>query len=101
MDFFAWPTLRDRLVSEHSTIFQTSNLSHSYSHYLSFDWPFAFEDAFFYDDATACYYPSPLFERYHGDLRHWSVREEFYEKFPEMRGDIEGDQRRFGGSLGT
>jgi len=23
------------------------------------------------------------------------VREEFYEKFPEMRTDIEGDRRRF------
>ncbi|KAL1649772.1 hypothetical protein SLS61_006149 [Didymella pomorum] len=95
VDFFAWPTLRDRLVSQHSSIFQTSALSHVYSRYLKFDWPFAFEDAFFHDEVTDYYYPSPLFERYHGDLRHWSVREEFYEKFPEMRTDIEGDRRRF------
>ncbi|KAF2626000.1 hypothetical protein BU25DRAFT_396170 [Macroventuria anomochaeta] len=101
VDFFAWPTLRDRLLSQHSSIFQTSALSHVYSHYLRFDWPFAFEDAFFHDEATGHWYPSPLFERYHGDLRHWSVREEFYEKFPEMRTDIEGDQRRFGESLGA
>ena len=101
VDFFAWPTLRDRLVSQHSSIFQTSTLSHVYSRYLRFDWPFAFEDAFFRDEATGYYYPSPLFERYHGDLSHWSVREEFYEQFPEMRRDIEGDRRRFGESLGV
>jgi hypothetical protein len=29
------------------------------------------------------------------------VTEEFYEKFPEMRTDIEGDRRRFGGDLGV
>jgi hypothetical protein len=34
-------------------------------------------------------------------LRYWSVREEFYEKFPEMRGDIEGDQRNLGDNLGA
>ena len=99
VDFFAWPTLRDRLVSQHSSIFQTSALSYVYSRYLRFDWPFAFEDAFFHDEATGYYYPSPLFERYHGDLSHWTVEEEFYEKFPEMRADIEGDRRRYGESL--
>lgn len=70
-----------------------------YSRYLKFDWPFAFEDAFVYDEATGYYYPNPLFERDHGDLGHWSVREEFYEKFPEMRTDIEGDRRRFAEEL--
>lgn len=101
IDFFAWPTFRDRLVSEHSSIFQTSALSHAYSHYLRFDWPFAFDDAFFQDEGTGKFYPSPLFERFHGDLSHWTVSEEFYEKFPEMRTDIEGDRRKFGGSLGV
>ncbi|KAF9698912.1 hypothetical protein EKO04_002756 [Ascochyta lentis] len=101
VDFFAWPTLRDRLVSQHSSIFQTSTLSHVYSRYLRFDWPFAFEDAFYYDDARGRYHPSPLFERYHGDLRRWNVTEDFYDKFPDMRGDIEGDRRRFGASLGA
>ncbi|KAF1934302.1 uncharacterized protein M421DRAFT_88290 [Didymella exigua CBS 183.55] len=101
IDFFAWPTLRDRFVSQHSSIFQTSALSHVYGRYLKFDWPFAFEDAFFHDEATGYHYPSPLFERYHGDLRYWSVANEFYEKFPEMRADIEGDRRRFAEDVGV
>ncbi|KNG45834.1 hypothetical protein TW65_07412 [Stemphylium lycopersici] len=135
VDFFAWPTLRSRLLHSHTTICATSALSCCYSRYLRFDWPFAFEDAFLCegedgggaggggggDDlvyqtnggdqvngsgsesgsgsgrqgkGSKRYYPSPLFERYHGDLRYWRVDDKFYEAFPEMRGDIEGDRRR-------
>lgn len=101
VDFFAWPTLRDRLVSQHSSIFQTSALSHVYKSFIKFDWPFAFDDAFFRDEVTGQHRPTPLFESYHGDLRRWSVTEEFYAKFPEMRTDIEGDRRRFGKDLGV
>jgi len=28
-------------------------------------------------------------------MRYWTVTEKFYEKFPEMRADIEGDRRAF------
>jgi hypothetical protein len=96
IDFFAWPTLRDRLVQTHPEIFQTTDLSRCYSHYLKFDWPFSFEDAFFFDELGQMYYPSPLFERYHRDLKYWCVGEKFYESFPEMRSDIEGDRKLFG-----
>ncbi|KAF2192553.1 hypothetical protein K469DRAFT_554014 [Zopfia rhizophila CBS 207.26] len=95
VDFFAWPTLRDRLVQVHNEIFQTQDLSHCYSHYLHFDWPFSFEDAFFFDELLQRYYPSPLFERYHRDLKYWTVTDKFYEKFPELMSDIEGDRRLF------
>ncbi|KAG9187897.1 hypothetical protein G6011_05768 [Alternaria panax] len=96
LDFFAWPTFRSRLLHHHTTIFQTSTgagLSSCYSRFLRFDWPFSFEDAFFLDEGTGTHYPSPLFERYHGDLKYWSVDEQFFDTFPEMRGDIEGDRR--------
>ncbi|KAF2467256.1 uncharacterized protein BDR25DRAFT_376162 [Lindgomyces ingoldianus] len=95
LDFFAWPTLRDRLVQKHTEIFQTQELSRCYSHYLRFDWPFTFEDAFFFDEMVQAYYPSPLFERYHRDLKYWTVTDKFYELCPEMMSDIEGDRRRF------
>ncbi|KAF1947208.1 hypothetical protein EJ02DRAFT_417803 [Clathrospora elynae] len=90
LNFFAWPSLRSRLLSNHSSIFQTSNLLTCYSRYLRFDWPFAFEDAFIMDQATGGHVPSPVLEKYHGDLRRWGVGERFYEEFPEIRGDIEG-----------
>ncbi|KAF2802915.1 uncharacterized protein BDZ99DRAFT_548152 [Mytilinidion resinicola] len=96
LDFFAWPTLRDRLVSTHSTLFRSGDLSYCYSRYLKFDWPFSFDDTFFFNEAAGCYYPSPLFERYHRDLRFWTLGEEFFERFPEMRGDVEGDRGLYG-----
>jgi len=96
LDFFAWPTLRSRLLNNHATIFQNTDLSCCYSRYLRFDWPFPIEDAFFLDDSSGNHYPSPLFERYHGDLKYWSVDEKFFDTFPEMRGDIEGDRCRGG-----
>jgi hypothetical protein len=95
VDFFAWPTLRDRLVQNHAEIFQNGDLSKCYSQYLRFDWPFAFEDAFFFDERSGTHYPSPLFERYHRDLKYWTVDPQFYDRFPEMMTDIEGDRRRF------
>jgi uncharacterized protein YfbU (UPF0304 family) len=95
IDFFAWPTLRDRLVQNHEEIFQNGDLSKCYSEYVRFDWPFSFEDAFFYDERQGTHYPSPLFERYHRDLKYWTVDPKFYERFPEMITDIEGDRRRF------
>jgi hypothetical protein len=49
------------------------------------------------DEETGSYYPSPLFERYHGDLGSWGVDERFFERFPEMREDIEGDRKAVGG----
>lgn len=45
--------------------------------------------------------PVPLFEYYHNDLKNWSMREGFYDEFPEMRGDIEGDGREFGVRCGV
>jgi hypothetical protein len=72
-----------------------------YKSFIKFDWPFAFDDAFFLDEVTGQHHPNPLFESYHNDLRRWSVTEEFYEKFPEMRTDIEGDRRRFSEDLGV
>lgn len=95
VDFFAWPTLRDRLVQNHQEIFKNGDLSRCYSEYVRFDWPFAFEDAFFYDERAGQHYPSPLFERYHRDLKYWTVDPKFYQRFPEMKSDIEGDRRRF------
>jgi len=95
VDFFAWPTLRDRLVQNHTTIFQNGDLSKCYSEYLRFDWPFAFEDAFFLNEELGEWRPSPMFEKHHSDLKYWSVDRAFYRRFPEMEGDIEGDRGRF------
>lgn len=96
VDFFAWPSLRMRFLAEHPTLSQNTDLARAYTRYLRFEWPFSFEDAFFLDDATGTYHPSPLFERYHRDLKYWKMDEAFYQRFPEMRADIEGDRSKYG-----
>ena len=117
IDFFAWPGLRDRLVSHHAHYFanppksrqpkQTSwrdfpptapaevkddptagiaDFSVAYQHHFRFSWPFTFDDAYLYDTATGEYSISPMFERYHSDLKYWGVEPVFFEKFPEFKG---------------
>ncbi|KAF9735342.1 hypothetical protein PMIN06_010895 [Paraphaeosphaeria minitans] len=90
IDMFAWPPLRNRLVHRHHALFRNSQLSRNYARFLRFDWPFSFEDTFYRDDAVGGWLPSPLFERYHGDVRSWTVEERFWEGLEELRGDIEG-----------
>ncbi|KAJ4988950.1 hypothetical protein SVAN01_05574 [Stagonosporopsis vannaccii] len=101
VDFFAWPTLRNRLLTEHSSIFRTSMLSRMFQRHFKFDWPYAVEDAFFFDETTGYHRPSPLFERYHGDLKYWKLDEGFYDEYPQLRSDIDGDRRTFTKDVGA
>jgi hypothetical protein len=69
---------------------------------LRFAWPFSFEDAFFQPDGeSASWIPSPLWERYHADLQHWKLDDGFFDRFPEVRGDVEGDWVAFAGTTTT
>lgn len=95
IDFFAWPTLRNRLLTEHRSVFRTSTLSRMFQRYFKFDWPYSIEDAFFFDEEIGYYRPSPVFERYHDDLKYWTLGEGFYDKYPQLRSDIDGDRRTF------
>ena len=86
----AWPSLRDRLVHHHDRLFGDSKLANAYANYLHFDWPFSFEDTFCFDETIQGWYPSPIFERYHSDVRCWTVSEAFWDGLEELRSDIEG-----------
>lgn len=43
---------------------------------------------------------SPLFERYFSDLQYWGMERAFFERFPELRGDMAGYDGRIGGEVG-
>ncbi|USP82562.1 hypothetical protein yc1106_09836 [Curvularia clavata] len=92
IDLFTWPSLRSRFLSQHSLLSRSNVLSFYYRNCIRFDWPFRFEDTFFHDDVSGSYLPSPLFEMYGSNLKNWMMDERFYENFPEMRADIEGDR---------
>ncbi|CZR67335.1 uncharacterized protein PAC_17234 [Phialocephala subalpina] len=88
IDFFVWPALRDRLVETHHDYFTTSDFSIYFRNYYKFSWPFPFEDTYIYCKDTNTYQLSPVFERYHRDLKYWGVEKPFLEKFPELAQDI-------------
>ena len=56
----------------------------AFQRYFRFDWPFSFEDTFHFDHQTSSYYPSPLFERYHKDLKYWTMDQAFFQMFPSV-----------------
>jgi len=94
IDFFPWPSLRDRLVRHHNYYFATTEFSVQYRLHFKFAWPFAFEDTYNIDPITKEYQISSLFDQYHRDMKCWSLEPEFFEKFPELIGEItvfEGD----------
>lgn len=41
-----------------------------------------------FDDELDQYAPTPLFERYHKDLRSWKMDRSFLERFPDLAYDI-------------
>ena len=88
IDFFPWPALRDRLVRHHNYYFATSEFSVHYRQHFKFSWPFGFDETYRYDPLTNKYQISPLFERYHRDVRCWSLEKVFFQKFPELIGEI-------------
>lgn len=64
------------------------DFSAAFQRYFRFDWPFSLEDTYQVDAGTGEYYPSPLFERYHRDLKYWTMDPAFFRQFPEMAEDI-------------
>jgi hypothetical protein len=75
-------------VRHHNYYFADSEFSVQYRQHFKFSWPFGFDDTYYYDPSTRTYRISPLFERYHRDIRSWSLEQVFFKKFPELIGEI-------------
>ncbi|KFZ18029.1 hypothetical protein V501_01416 [Pseudogymnoascus sp. VKM F-4519 (FW-2642)] len=88
VDFFVWPALRDRLIDSNHNYFATGDFSAYFRRHYKFSWPFSFQDTYVYDGASNTYQMSPMFARYHRDVKYWGVERPFLEKFPELAGDI-------------
>jgi hypothetical protein len=89
IDFFAWPGLRDKMVRNHAQYFQTQDFSEAYRQHFKFVWPFSFEDTYVYDEESDTYRPTPLFEKYHRDLKNWRFEKSFFKKYPELLEAVE------------
>ncbi|OCK78702.1 hypothetical protein K432DRAFT_257390, partial [Lepidopterella palustris CBS 459.81] len=68
--------------------YSTEEFSLAFQSSFHFKWPFSFEDTYMFDDELDQYAPTPLFERYHKDLRSWKMDRSFLERFPDLAYDI-------------
>lgn len=82
------PALRDRLIDSNHSYFATSDFSAYFRRHYKFSWPYSFEDTYVFDRELNTYQMSPMFARYHRNIKYWGVERPFLEKFPELAGDI-------------
>lgn len=82
------PALRERLIDNNHSYFATSDFGAHFSRYYKFHWPYSFEDTYVYDSAADTYRITPIFERYHRNIKYWGVEKPFLERFPELVHDI-------------
>lgn len=82
------PALRDRLIDSNHSYFATSDFSAYFRRHYKFSWPYSFEDTYVHNRESNTYQMSPMFARYHRNIKYWGVERPFLEKFPELAGDI-------------
>jgi hypothetical protein len=86
---FLWvrPGLRDKLIRGQVHV-ESARFAAAYMRNFRFQWPFSLEDTYQYHPVSDTYVASPLFERYHRDLKFWTMDQEFFWDFPEFKEDI-------------
>jgi hypothetical protein len=88
IDFLVWPGLRDRLVFEHQKYTSTGKFSAAFVENFHFHWPYSERDIFAYNPVSNRYEVSKIFLAFAYDLKNWTMRPDFFRKFPEMQSDI-------------
>jgi Domain of unknown function (DUF3425) len=82
------PGLRDRLVFSYKRYISTGDFSAAFIKNCHFHWPFSDDEISVFDPALQKHRISPLFEEFAFDLKNWTMDEEFFDKFVEMRHDM-------------
>lgn len=68
--------------------YATNTFMEEFRSQCAFLWPFEPEDTYIRDNATGLYSYSPQFIQRQLDLRCWTMRPDFFKKFPELKPDI-------------
>lgn len=97
IDFLIWPGMRDRLVFEHQKYTNTGDFSAAFVNNFNFDWPYTERDIYTFNAMTQRYEVSKAFLECAYDFRNWTMKPEFFKKFPEMQHDVPmfGGQQEF------
>ncbi|KAK5100829.1 hypothetical protein LTR70_001135 [Exophiala xenobiotica] len=89
IDFLVWPGLRERLVFEYEKYTATGDFSFCFVEYFHFYWPYPNEQVAQYDQSGLICGLSKLYHDFVYDLKHWTMLPPFFDRFPEMRADID------------
>jgi hypothetical protein len=88
IDFLVWPGMRDRLVFEHEKYTGTGDFSAAFVNNFNFYWPYTEREIYTFNPQSQRYEVSNVFLQYAYDFKNWTMRPEFFKKFPEMQHDV-------------
>ena len=89
INYFVWPGLRERFIFQQHKY--CSNLFWQvFSGSLEMSWPYDFRDCFAQRWDTGVYQLTPLFQECIGDVSRWTMRNDLFTHFPDLRCDIPG-----------
>ena len=86
--FFPWPSLRDRLILNQEYYLNTCNFFVRLVSEFEFWWQHSYEQTFVLDQQTGDYRATPLFVQHVRDLKNWTMKERFFDSFPEFRSAV-------------
>ncbi|KAK2734498.1 hypothetical protein FQN57_001662 [Myotisia sp. PD_48] len=87
VEFYTWPGFREYLLFWPDKYSSDMSLSTLRSHFR-FLWPHSPQDSYIWDSSRGGYSLSEELLRRISDIRCWTVHSDFFEQFPELRGDI-------------
>lgn len=90
------PGLRDRLVFEHEKYTKTGDFSAAFVKCFNFYWPYSDRDIFAYNPDSGRFEISNIFLEYAYNFKNWTMKPEFFKKFPEMQHDIAASDETMG-----
>ena len=88
IDFLIWPGMRDRLVFEHDKYTRTGEFSAAFVNNFNFHWPYTEREIYTFNPTSQAYEVSNIFLEYAYDFKNWTMKPEFFRKFPEMQHDV-------------
>ncbi|KAJ6142892.1 hypothetical protein N7471_002345 [Penicillium samsonianum] len=83
IDFFPWPSVRDRLITHYSVYLETCTFFSTIQQFFRFHWPHSFEESYSFDGDSG-YTPSDLFVQHAADLSNWKMGPQFFHLYPEF-----------------
>ncbi len=80
--------MRDRLVFEHEKYTRTGEFSAAFVNNFNFHWPYTEREIYTFNPMSQQYEVSKVFLEAAYDFKNWTMKPDFFKKFPEMQHDV-------------